>query len=70
MLKGVDGLTCKQMVAVASIPAFFGVVAVVVVGLYLLHRRTELESTLLAVIGFGIVALYLTITIFMGLVDL
>lgn len=58
------------MVAVASIPAFFGVVAVVVVGLYLLHRRTEMESTLLAVIGIGIVALYLTITIFMGLLDL
>ena len=58
------------MVAVASIPAFFGVVAVVVVGLYLLYRRTELESTLLAVIGFGIVALYLTIAIFMGLLNL
>ena len=46
------------MVRVASLPAFFVVVVVVAVAMYLINRRYEVESALVAALGAGIIGLY------------
>lgn len=57
------------MVSLISLQAFFGLAVLVTVGLYLVQRRTDMESALLGAIGAGILGLYLMVGIAVSVVD-
>lgn len=69
MPKDPAGKRVNTMVSFVSLQAFFGLAVLVVVGSYLAYRRTDLGSALIAVIGAGILGLYLTVGIIISLVD-
>lgn len=51
------------MIGVASLPAFFGLVIVVALAVWVANRRTSVGSALLAAIGAAVVLLYLIVAI-------
>lgn len=57
------------MVSLISLQAFFALAILVTVGLYLVHRRTDMESALLGAIGATILGLYLMVGIVVSVVD-
>lgn len=57
------------MVSLISLQAFFGLAILVTVGLYIVHRRTDMESALLGAIGAAILGLYLMVGIAVSVVD-
>lgn len=57
------------MVSLISLQAFFGLAILVAAGLYIVHRRTDMESALLGAIGAAILGLYLIVGIVGSVVD-
>lgn len=57
------------MVSLISLQAFFGLAILVTVGLYIVHRRTDMDSALLGAIGAAILGLYLIVGIAVSVVD-
>lgn len=57
------------MVSLISLQAFFGLSVLLAIGLYLVYRRTDWGSAVLAVVGAGILALYLTVAIVANLTN-
>ena len=57
------------MVSLISLQAFAGLSVLVAVALYIVYRRTDIGSAILAAIGAGILALYLLVAITVDLVD-
>ncbi|MFB6113338.1 MAG: hypothetical protein ABEJ58_04455 [Halodesulfurarchaeum sp.] len=51
------------MVDVFSLQAVFGVVAVVAIAMFLLNRRVDVGSTIMAVLGASAVGLYLFVAV-------
>lgn len=57
------------MVSLISLQAFAGLSLLVAVALYVVYRRTDMGSAILAAIGAGILGLYLIVAIAVDLVD-
>ncbi len=57
------------MVSFISLQAFFGLAVVVTAVLYLVYRRRDIGSALLAAVGAGILGLYLTVAILVSLTN-
>lgn len=57
------------MVSLVSLQAFFGLAVVVTAVLYLVYRRYDVSSALLAAIGAGLLGLYLTVAILVSLTN-
>lgn len=69
MHKGLPGERVISMVSLISLQAFAGLSLLVAVALYVVYRRTDMSSAILAAIGAGILALYLLVAITVDLVD-
>ena len=57
------------MVSLVSLQAFFGLAVVVTAVLYLVYRRYDVDSALLAAVGAGLMGLYLTVGILVSLTN-
>ena len=58
------------MVAFASLPVFFALSALVIVGIYLAHSRLNVGSAILTALGAGILGLYLVVAIAIDLIEI
>lgn len=58
------------MVAFASLPVFFALTVLVIVGIYLADRRLDVGTAILTALGAGILGLYLIVAISIDLIEI